>query len=301
MAKKRLTIRDLSELIDVSVKSGTIDKDYQDFLKFCRGEKLSSYMLNLLIRESKEHQTSVKDDVVDPAFFVRIGNADVNEVKPETVVVVKEVRKKSVAAWCVASFLLICCLVEAVFMFKIADKNDLANARSGSLALSNVTLSNNLNELSDALNRIYDMTENDLVYASFQSWTSTNHEPNSTSNKSYTFSVSKGDVLSFDYFVSSEMYLDMLTVTLALDSDTVIDELLSRSGEERNSFLFTFKSGGSYNLDVQYSKDGSVSSYDDKAGVSNIKLHRNYESLLDSIHAISSINIDNIETTGDLR
>ena len=83
MSKKSLTLRDLIELINISVKSGKIKKDYHDFLKSCRDLGVSSYVLNTIILRAKEDSRKYDDNYVgtiDHTFFVSL---EPEEKQPE--------------------------------------------------------------------------------------------------------------------------------------------------------------------------------------------------------------------------
>lgn len=83
MSKKSLTLRDLIELINISVKSGKIKKDYHDFLKSCRDLGVSSYVLNTIILRAKEDSRKYDDNyvgMIDHTFFVSL---EPEEEQPE--------------------------------------------------------------------------------------------------------------------------------------------------------------------------------------------------------------------------
>lgn len=98
----------------------------------------------------------------------------------------------------------------------------------------------------------------------FDNWTSTNHNDGSTSYKQYTLSVSGGDVLSFDYSVSSEANYDFLIVKINNE------EVLKESGSKTGNYTHTFDAEAIVTLYVAYTKDSSSSSGSDLASVYNI-------------------------------
>ena len=96
------------------------------------------------------------------------------------------------------------------------------------------------------------------------SWTSSNHENNSVSKKSWQLYCREGSTISFDYSVSSESNCDWLTISL---ND---NQLVRVSGQVSESFSYKVEKAGYYTLTAQYSKDGSQNSYDDCGIISNI-------------------------------
>jgi hypothetical protein len=105
-------------------------------------------------------------------------------------------------------------------------------------------------------------------FTQFADWTSTNkNHSSSTSSNTYTFNVIAGDVLNFNYTVSSESGYDYLTITL---NGT---QIVKVSGEKSGSYTKTFTEDGSVTLKVSYTKDSSSSSGSDQARVFNIALN----------------------------
>ena len=99
----------------------------------------------------------------------------------------------------------------------------------------------------------------------YSDWTSTNQgQSSSTSSNTYNITASAGDVLTFDWLVSSESGYDKLIVTLSGS------EILNKSGEQSGTYQHTFTSSGSYTMVVKYTKDGSVNNGSDYAKVYNI-------------------------------
>ena len=77
----------------------------------------------------------------------------------------------------------------------------------------------------------------------YPDWTSDNQgSRNSTSSNTYLIVASAGDVLTFDWMVSSESGWDELIVTL---DET---EILNKSGELSGRHTYTFDSSGSFIL-----------------------------------------------------
>lgn len=96
------------------------------------------------------------------------------------------------------------------------------------------------------------------------SWTSSNHENNSVSKKSWQLYCREGSTISFDYSVSSESNCDWLTISL---ND---NQLVRVSGQVSESFSYKVEKAGYYTLTAQYSKDGSQNHNNDCGIISNI-------------------------------
>ncbi len=110
-------------------------------------------------------------------------------------------------------------------------------------------------------------------YLSPSSWTSTNKADNSTGDIEWTITANVGDVLSFDYSVSSEAGYDKLNVRLSgALSYTLVD---GASGSISNrTVTYTFTKTGTYTLRAAYTKDQSNSIGDDCATINNLKIKR---------------------------
>ena len=103
--------------------------------------------------------------------------------------------------------------------------------------------------------------------ATYSDWTSTNQgQSSSTSSNTYNITASAGDVLTFDWLVSSESNYDKLIITIGGT------EILNKSGELSGTYQHTFTSSGSYTMVVKYTKDGNVNNGSDYAKVYNIVL-----------------------------
>lgn len=68
--KTDVEFRDIVFLVEESVKSGKIKKDYQDYLSFCKKNGISSYVLNTIIKIATDESASVISDTYDKDFFV---------------------------------------------------------------------------------------------------------------------------------------------------------------------------------------------------------------------------------------
>lgn len=133
--------------------------------------------------------------------------------------------------------------------------------------------------------------------------------------KSYDFTASKGDVLTFDCYVSSRSTLE---ITLIGDSIPSIElcEHVKKIDNWQGTRTYTFARGGTYQLRISGFSDekcikrrspqcNSPSSNSDKVyrddngetSVSNIRLRRNpicnYKKLIDEIHSISIRGLSN--------
>lgn len=284
MSKTSLTFRDLIELIDYSVKSGKIQKDYCYFLECCRDLGISSYVLNTIIIRAKENCNNDDDDHgrdVDYSFFVP--SKPQREKKEEDIhkeirIVTKIQRKNSKTVWSFIIFLLCCCVVEAIYMYKISEDKNWCSKRLEEINSKNGIIKKTLADISN-------MTSNLSEDLTFSNWHSSNHDKSSESYRDYCFTVSKGDILSFNYYVSSEPIYDYLTITLSGDSISS-NELVKISGDSHSTRVFKFEKGGKYSLQVKYSKDSSIDKNNDNAGVSNICIHRCYKNILEKIHLI---------------
>lgn len=289
MSEFSLTFRELIEQIDRSVKSGKIQKDYHHFLKCCRDLGISSYILNTIIIRSKENCNNEDDNhgrEVDYSFFVACNDKREKKVKDshkEIQVITKIQRKNSKTAWLLIVFLLCICMVEAIYIYNIIEDKKWYSIRLEETNTKNVFLRKTLADISN-------MTSNISEDLAFSNWHSSNHDKSSESHRIYSFIVSKGDKLSFNYYVSSEQNYDYLTITLSGDSISS-NELVKISGNSHNSRVYEFEKGGKYNLQVKYSKDSSIDKNNDNAGVSNICIHRNYKNILEKIQLISDRSI----------
>ena len=105
------------------------------------------------------------------------------------------------------------------------------------------------------------------VLKTFDAWTSTNKSNNTTSQTSYTLNVEAGNILKFDWSVSSESNYDWLIITL----DGV--EVLKKSGTLSGSYEKAFDTSGSHTLVVKYTKDVSTNGGNDEGKIFNVTLN----------------------------
>lgn len=319
MSKKSISIYELIELVRASVYSGTIKKDYPDYLDECRKLGISSYVLNLIIQREKDIQKNGrKDDYMDLLFIEEkkgeessppsgpppiklpelpssvpppVPNVDPDDTvripsgpTPPPVKPHKEATGCSVA-WFLVSLLLIVSFVLLTCMLNYYTKNkDLSDELMYS--------QNQLSHCSDVLRNISNLTNEVQEDKSLGGWVSTNHDHSSVSEKEFKFYASPGDKLSFNYRVSSEKY-DSLIVVLSLEGENQPIQKMRASEIVNSSRAYVIDKKGNYCLYVKYQKDGSVNNYDDKAEVTNIIVRRNQKSVLDNIQSLCGEVIDN--------
>lgn len=109
----------------------------------------------------------------------------------------------------------------------------------------------------------------------FPDWTSTNHNDNSESSHEYSINVQPDDVLSFKIWSDCESK-DVLKVRIEYIDNDHIDswEIYTLSGDGKTyTFTKTFTKSQVVSLKVEYSKDNSVSSGKDEAGIRNISIY----------------------------
>ena len=122
------------------------------------------------------------------------------------------------------------------------------------------------------------------VLKTYDAWTSTNKgSGGTTSQKSYTLNVAAGNILKFDWSVSSESKYDWLTITL--DGT----EIVKKSGTDSGSYEKTFTTTGTHTLVVKYSKDGSVNSGDDEGKIYNLVLSAADVGANEVVYSVTSI------------
>ena len=105
------------------------------------------------------------------------------------------------------------------------------------------------------------------IIENFDAWTSTNKSDDSTSQTSYTLNVEAGNVLKFDWSVSSESNYDWLVITL--DGT----EIVKKSGTLSGSYEKTFDTAGSHTLVVKYTKDSEDKRNNDEGKIYNVTLN----------------------------
>ena len=285
MSNTKMTFRELIELIETSVESGKISNDYPDFMKCCQDLGISSYVLNLLIQKGKENQKVKGNNNFDYAFFVDAKpkkeiKEEEHPLEPETIVKIET--RTSKTAWWFVLLLLLACIAEGFANYELYKERNSLSTDVSLLSTKNTELHSKLKSISDMTSKLSDDS-------SFSSWQSTNHDQSSESHVDYNFKASEGDKLSFSYYTSSEANFDFLTVTLTGDNLSSPLELVKASGDTHKSKSYTFAKSGSYNINIKYKKDSSIDKNNDNAGVTDICIHKNYKSLLDSINVISNV------------
>ena len=129
-------------------------------------------------------------------------------------------------------------------------------------------------------------------------WESNMHEAESSVSLSYEHTFNVGDVLSFDWGVSSEEIFDQLQVYLG-------DELLFvKSGNQSGTFSKTFESTVNGKLNFIYVKDGTVDAANDNALISNVKISIPVEQTMEIPEAIEGeinreLNMKSVSYDGD--
>ena len=121
----------------------------------------------------------------------------------------------------------------------------------------------------------------DTIYCD---WVSTNHGNGSQSQRTYQINAQKGDVLSLGYTVFSESCCDSLSVILVAPNNEKINLVKKAKGKVVSSTSYSFEKSGIYSLKLVYSKDNSISYEPDMAAVTNIRLRRNTDSIINSIY-----------------
>ena len=198
----------LVSLIETAIKEKTIDKMYGDFLEEAVKMGLSSYTLNVLIFNAKKRiengNTDSNDDIIIPFIY----RPDIIKPKPEIKYIYKTqekivIRNKKGYGFIMSLIIVLLLNVVIIALFCQNTTEDLINT------------SNSLSSIERKVEKVNAITQiGSTPIHSFKSWTSTNKEHNTKSNKDYSFTIKKGDKLSFDYNVSSESGYDKLNVYL---------------------------------------------------------------------------------------
>ena len=105
------------------------------------------------------------------------------------------------------------------------------------------------------------------ILETFDDWRSSNKSNSTTSQTSYTLNVEAGNILKFDWLVSSERNYDWLIITL--DGT----EIVKTSGTFSGSYEKTFDVAGTHTLLVKYTKDSSSYDGNDEGEICNITLN----------------------------
>lgn len=111
-------------------------------------------------------------------------------------------------------------------------------------------------------------------------WHSNMHEAGSAAILSYEHAFNTGDVLSFNWSVSSEDIFDQLQCYLG-------DELLFvKSGEQSGSFSKTFETPTNGKVKFVYIKDNLIDDADDNAVISNVRISSSEDITIQQIETI---------------
>lgn len=107
--------------------------------------------------------------------------------------------------------------------------------------------------------------------ASYDDWDSGVTDHSKTTENLWVFTgCQTGNKITFDWKVSSESGYDFLNVYVVKPDDTEEKVVASKSGEANGSYVYDIPADGTYKLRAAYSKDGSASSGNDKAWISNL-------------------------------
>lgn len=277
MTKQTLTLHDLIELVEASVKSKSIQKDYADYLNICRDLGISSYTLNLIIQKStkrkdfeigiidnsfwdidKEGEKKNKEKILALKKTISSLKSELEFARLSSDVIIKD-GKKWRYKLCIA--ILICLCFVITFIAHFYREDSISNARRANFAKKEIT------KLS---HKIIDVP---LDSMKLEDWTSINTTDNTHSECKYNFYAFRGDTLKYNYKVSSESGYDILTVNLS--GETFKNYTLTNvSGVSQSVRTYIFKADGTYTFRATYRKDGSYSRNQDKAWVWGIEIQR---------------------------
>ena len=126
----------------------------------------------------------------------------------------------------------------------------------------------------------------------FNDWTSTNAGMNSSvSETSYIIEGQTGQEFEFEWTVSSEEQYDYLSVVINGE------ERIVASGIDSGRFTYIFTEDSSLEIEIKYSKDGSVNSGMDRAEIKNMKLSSPASMIMEATN--NTLNEDYYKETGD--
>lgn len=271
----------LVSLIETAIKEKTIDKMYGDFLEEAIKIGMSSYTLNVLIINAKKRMENGDTDSNDDMIIPFIYRSNIIKPKPEIKYIYRTqekivVRNKKGYGYIISLIVILLLNVGIIALFCQNTMEDLIDTR------------HSLSSIECKVEKVNAITNiGSAPIQSFKSWTSTNKENNSKSKKDYSFTIKKGDKLSFDYNVSSEPVFDKLNVYLYTNTDTT--RLLTKSGAESGTKTYTFNNDGEVVLRFEYSKDGSYHRNNDVVKVSNINIYKPYSTQINEIKELLSL------------
>lgn len=264
----------LVSLIETAIKERTLDKLYGDFLEEALKLGLSSYTLNILIVNTKKKIEDSNDDSDDDLILPFIYRPDIIKQDPEIKVQDKQVVRNKKGYGFIISLVIV--LLMDVGIIAMCCHRAQLDSRDTHKSLDS------LETKMDKIKSIAQI-DNAPVY-SFDPWTSTNKQNNTKSNKDYSFTIQRGDKLSFDYDVSTELGYDELNVYLYANSDTL--RLLTESGIASGTNTHIFDNSGDVTVRFEYSKDDSYSKDKDVVEISNINVYRPYNVQINEIKRI---------------
>ncbi len=264
----------LVSLIETAIKERTLDKLYGDFLEEALKLGLSSYTLNILIVNTKKKIEDSNDDSDDDLILPFIYRPDIIKQDPEIKVQDKQVVRNKKGYGFIISLVIV--LLMDVGIIAMCCHRAQIDSRDTHKSLDS------LETKMDKIKSIAQI-DNAPVY-SFDPWTSTNKQNNTKSNKDYSFTIQRGDKLSFDYDVSTELGYDELNVYLYANSDTL--RLLTESGIASGTNTHIFDNSGDVTVRFEYSKDDSYSKDKDVVEISNINVYRPYNVQINEIKRI---------------
>ena len=264
----------LVSLIETAIKERTLDKLYGDFLEEALKLGLSSYTLNILIVNTKKKIEDSNDDSDDDLILPFIYRPDIIKQDPEIKVQDKQVVRNKKGYGFIISLVIV--LLMDVGIIAMCCHRAQIDSRDTHKSLDS------LETKMDKIKSIAQI-DNAPVY-SFDPWTSTNKQNNTKSNKDYSFTIQRGDKLSFDYDVSTELGYDELNVYLYANSDTL--RLLTESGIASGTKTYIFDNSGDVTVQFEYSKDDSYNRNNDVVEISNINVYRPYNVQINEIKRI---------------
>lgn len=118
-----------------------------------------------------------------------------------------------------------------------------------------------------------DVTVTTKEYNAPCDWTSSNHDNGTEERATWSFSVKAGDILEFNWSVSSEGEYDKLTISV---NEAIVVE--DKSGEESGTVERTFSEDTDVVIKATYKKDWSNTDGDDCAKITNMFIVRETES-----------------------
>ena len=275
------SLLELIEQVNISVKSGTLEKDYPDYLKKCRNIGVSSYVLNTLVCCAKKQDDSSVFIQPDKNFFVNVSAESKDKRANDdkiNVVRIKTIRK---IPWWFFVILIVLIVFTAGFAYDSFTQRKVMDC----LAKEYDT---EISALKGKLNIILSLSEHLEADIVLGNWKSDNNENNTVSQKSYRFQAEEGDILSFGYVVSSEKCCDSLSALLQCPNDSIVRLVKQAKGEVSSSCSYTFGQTGAYTLVFSYTKDYSVTKSLDCAMVNNIIIRRNTGLIVNNIREIAS-------------